>query len=393
MKIALEKINESKEIVILAQKAKLPIFTGTISGKYDSKDTSTATSSSTSETFTDSYKVVLKQNLYSFGIKDLEVERSKILFDNEIIKFKKSIQDLILEAINGYLTVINFEKSLEENKKNYDSVSKALEETKTRYNLGSATLYDLQNSEAAFASATTNLFAAEQNILISKISFERIVGLKPINLEDVLNINSEINISSIIDESLKNNLDLNLISNEIINNEILILKEKKSKRPSLDLTGTASYSDGGRIDQGSEITSGSLDLTLTIPIFNKGIENSNIKKYNSKLLQSEIQLEDFKGDLLINISNTFKDFKISESKMNSNKIIIKSINTSLDSLNAEFEIGTKTISDIVEEEGKLLEANVNFLDSKKDYLLNYFKLKSLDGTLINLFEDYLPNIN
>ena len=79
--------------------------------------------------------------------------------------------------------------------------------------------------------------------------------------------------------------------------------------------------------------------------------------------------------------------------MKSNLVIIKSIKTSLSSLKAEYDIGTKTISDFSEEEEKLLNANVNFLDSKKEYLLNYFKLKSYDGSLIQLFEDYLPSVN
>ena len=57
------------------------------------------------------------------------------------------------------------------------------------------------------------------------------------------------------------------------------------------------------------------------------------------------------------------------------------------------KLGTKTIKDLVEEEEKLLNANVNFLNSKKDYLLNYFKIKSLDGSLIKLFDKYLPSIN
>ena len=49
--------------------------------------------------------------------------------------------------------------------------------------------------------------------------------------------------------------------------------------------------------------------------------------------------------------------------------------------------------DFLNEEEKLLNANVNYLNSKKDFLLNYFKLKSLDGSLIQLFEQYLPEIN
>jgi len=393
VKIALEKIKESKEIIVFAAGSKLPSVTSTVSGTYSNADTKTTTSSTTPEQFTDSYKITVSQNVYDFGINDLEIERSKILFNNELITFKSTIQNLILDAINGYLTVINFEKSLESNKKNYDSVSQALEETKTRFNLGSATLYDLQNAEASFALAATNLFSAEQNLLISKKSFKKIVGMSPKNLEDVLNINTNLDINDIIKNSLENNLNLLLISNDIKNKEILIFKEKKSKKPSLDIAGTALYLNGGRLEKGTENTSGSIALTLTVPLFQQGQDDSNIRKYQSQMLQAEMLLQDEKENLEILISNIFKDYKINQSQMNSNIIIIKSIETSLNSLKEEYNLGTKTISDLVEEEEKLLNANVNLLNSKKNYLNNYFKLKSLDGSLIYLFEEYLPSIN
>ena len=393
VKAAYEKINESKELIKYSLGSKLPEITGTVSGTYLNSDTDTSTTSSTSETLKDSYKIVISKNLYDSGIKNLEIERSKILFDNELINFKSKIQDLILDAINGYLSVVNFNQSLKANKKNYDSVLKALDETKTRYSLGSATLYDLQNAEASFALATTNLYEAEQNLLIGKKTFKKIVGLEANNLEDFIEIDTKINLEKIIASAMKDNLNLNLMSNDIKNNEILVLKEKKSKKPTLDITGTGLYSNGTRLDNGTETTSGSVSISLNIPIFKKGQDNSNIRKYQSKLLQAEINLQDSIEDLEIVIANTFKDFKVNQSKMKSNLIIIKSIKTSLESLEAEYKIGTKTISELVDKEEELLNANVRFLNSKKEFLLNYFKLKSLDGSLIILFEDYIKPIN
>ena len=393
VKIAIEKLNESRELIIFSKGAKLPSIIGSISGTYKNSDTTTSITSTTAETLTDSYKLTITQNLYDAGVNNLEIERSKILFDNELVNFKSTIQDLILNAIEGYLVVLNYEKSLEVTKKNYDSVTKAYEESKTRFDLGSATLYDLQDAEASYATASTNLFAAEQNVEISKKSFFRVVGLKAIDLEDVLEIDTLINLENILKNSLIDNLNLLLLANDIKNKEILILKKRKSKKSSLDLTGTGSYSDGGRFDSGTESTSASIALTLNIPIFKKGQDDSDIRKFQSQKLQNEMSLLDFQDELEILIANTFKDFKINESKMKSNKIIIKSIETSLSSLQEEYNIGTKTITDLVGEEEKLLNAKVNYFNSKKDFLLNYFKLKSLDGSLIKLFDDYLPTIN
>ena len=393
VKIAIEKLTESKELISYAYGSKKPTLTSTISSTYANADKNTSTASTTPETLTDKYQLTVSQNLYDAGYNELEIARSKILFNDEVIQFKITLQSLILEAIEGYLTVINYEKYLEANQKNYDSMSKAFEETKTRFDIGSATLYDLQNAEASFATASSNLFAAEQNVQISNKSFKRVVGLQAINLEDVLNINNLVNLSNTIETAMDQNLNLLLAISDIENKKILLLKEKKSKKPSLDISGTAEYSDSGRIDSGTKLTQGSVALTLTIPLYQKDQDNSNIRKYHSQILQSEIYLEDFREDIQIQIYNTYKDFKISESNMSTNQIVIQSIETSLNSLNEEYNIGTKTITDLVNEEEKLLNANVNYLNSKKNFITNYFKLKSLDGSLIKLFEHYIPATN
>ena len=393
VKIAIEKLTESKELMSYAYGSKKPTLTSTISGTYANADKNTSTASTTPETLTDKYQLTVSQNLYDAGYNELEIARSKILFNDEVIQFKITLQSLILEAIEGYLTVINYEKYLEANQKNYDSVLKAFEETKTRFDIGSATLYELQNAEASFATASSNLFAAEQNVQISNKSFKRVVGLQAINLEDVLNINNLVNLSNTIETAMDQNLNLLLAISDIENKKILLLKEKKSKKPSLDISGTAEYSDSGRIDSGTKLTQGSVALTLTIPLYQKDQDNSNIRKYHSQILQSEIYLEDFREDIQIQIYNTYKDFKISESNMSTNQIVIQSIETSLNSLNEEYNIGTKTITDLVNEEEKLLNANVNYLNSKKNFITNYFKLKSLDGSLIKLFEHYIPATN
>ena len=393
VKIAFEKLEESKELIENAYNQKLPTITSTISGTYSNSDSSTATASTSPESFTDKYKLSLTQNLYDAGEKNLEIERSKILFDKEIINFKISIQDLILSAINGYLTVINYEKSLEASNKNFDSVTRFLDETKTKFDLGSATLYDLQNAESAFAIAETNLFIAQQNYDVSKITFNRIVGLEAVNLEDVIDLNKNINLELFIKNVENNNYSLALLDNDILNTNLLLAIEKLNNKPSLDLSTSVEYSDSGRIDSGTEKTNGTIGLTLTIPVFQKNNDKSDIRKYQSKLLQSELTFEDTKQDLTIQASNLYKNYLISKSNISSNNKQLKSIQTSLDSIKEEYKIGTKTITDLIDAESELLDVNVNYHSSRKDMILNYFNILALEGSLLENFENYLPDYN
>ncbi len=393
VEIAYEKLKESKELIENAYNQKLPTITSTISGTYSNSDTTSVISTTTPETFTDKYKLSLTQNLYDAGEKNLEIERSKILFDKEIINFKISIQNLILSAIEGYLTVINYDKSLEASKKNFDSVTRFLDETKTKFELGSATLYELQNAESAYAIAETNLFIAQQNYDVSKITFNRIVGLEPINLEDVVDLNKNINLNLFIKNVENNNYSLALLDNEIRNTNLNLAIEKLNNKPSLDLSSSVEYSDSGRIDSGTERTNGTIGLTLTIPIFQQNNDKSDIRKYQSKLLQSELTLEDTKQDLNIQASNLYKNYLISKSNIASNNKQLKSIQTSLDSIAEEYKIGTKTITDLIEAESELLNVNVNYHSSRKDMILNYFNIMALEGSLIEAFENYLPDYN
>ena len=393
VKIAYEKLIESRELIENAYNEKLPTITGTISGTYSSSDSTTSTATTTPETFTDKYKLSLSQNLYDAGEKDLEIERSKLLFDREVINFNVTIQNLILTAIEGYLTVINYEKSLEASNKNFDSVSRFLDETKTKFDLGSATLYDLQNAESAYAIAETNLFIAQQNYEVSKITFNRIVGLKAVNLEDVIDLDRNINLNSFLENVEKNNYSLALLNNDIGNSNLLLAKEKLNNKPSLDLSTSVEYSDSGRIDSGTEKTNGTIGLTLTIPIFQQNNDKSDIRKYQSQLLQAELTLDDAKQDLSIQASNLYKNYLISKSNITSNNKQIESIQTSLESIQEEYNIGTKTINELIDAESELLNVKVNLNTSKKDMILNYFNIMALEGSLISSFEKYLPEYN
>ena len=394
VKIAFEKLNESKETIEVAIGKKLPTVTGTISGTYSNSDTTSATGASTTpETFTDKYKIVITQNLYDGGEKNLEIERSKIIYENAVINFYKTVQDLSLTAVDGYLTVINYEKSLEASEKNFDSVSRFLEEVKLKYELGSATITELKNAESAFSIAETNLFSAEQNYKVSLKTFKSIVGKEAINLEDYVSIEDDLNFENILSEVYKNNFNILIAQNNIKIKEFDLSKEKGSNKPSLDITASTEYSDGSRIDDGTENTNASIGLTLTIPIFQQNIDKSDIRKINSQILQTEIEFDDLKESLNIEVSNYYKNYLVSKSNLNTSLLTIEYANTLLQSTQEEYNLGTKSITDLIDAETNLLNVNVEYYNANKNYLINYFNLLALDGSLIKLFEEHLPSYN
>ena len=136
IKIALEEIRESEELIKSSLTNYKPDVSITLNQKKITTEKTTATSSSTVNKFEDSYSFVVKQNLYRGGRNKLELEKSKILFDKQIETFYSTLNNLILQAIDGYLTVQLYAKSLEVIEKNYQVVEQVYIDTLNSKELG-----------------------------------------------------------------------------------------------------------------------------------------------------------------------------------------------------------------------------------------------------------------
>ena len=61
-------------------------------------------------------------------------------------------------------------------------------------------------------------------------------------------------------------------------------------------------------------------------------------------------------------------------------------------LNEEYKIGTKTLSDLIKEEENLLYSKVESFNSKKDFLISYFELRTPNGIAISSLGQIKQNI-
>ena len=322
--------------------------------KQSSTETKTSTTTTTTNKLADTYSLSITQNLYDGGNKNLNLEKSEILFQKQIEDFNITINELILSAIKGYLRVQLYEKSLEVTKKNYEIVKKIYEDTLNKKNLDVATLSDLKNAESSFENAKSNLIIAEGDLQIGKKIFSQIVGLEANNLEDFIDIDDLNNFEEIFNYSLKNNHELIKLRYDLQISKIDFNIQKNGKLPSFDLTGDISYNDNVSV-KGTESTSGSISATLSIPIYKQGINNSNIRKYKSKLLQSEFILDDKINNLNLEISTLLNNYNNIKSKYKFASIQIEADKISLSIIEKEYESGIRTFTDLIDQEEKLFK--------------------------------------
>ena len=391
VKLGLEEINESKELIARAYGNFKPDINLTLTEKQSSTETKTGGSTTTTDKLSDTYSLTVKQNLYNGGRNNLELQKSLLLFDKQLENFNFTLNELILSAIRGYLTVKLYEKSLEVTEKNFEVIKKINDDAKKKYDLGVSTLSDLKNAESSFQDANTNLMIAKGDLKIGKETFKQIVGLDPIDLQDLVKFNNNKNKDDIFNTALINNHEINSLEFDIEISKIDLEIYKKVKLPSLDITGDLSYNDDVSA-KGTESTSGSISAQLSIPIFQKGIENSDIRKFQSKLLQNEFKLNDKINDIDLQASILSNNYQIYQSQLIASNSKIESNSITLNVIKQEYESGIKTFTDLINQEELLLQSYLSSFDINNNLLITYFEILALEGQLINEFSEFLPNI-
>ena len=391
VKLGLEEINESKELIARAYGNFKPDINLTLTEKQSSTETKTGGSTTTTDKLSDTYSLTVKQNLYNGGRNNLELQKSLLLFDKQLENFNFTLNELILSAIRGYLTVKLYEKSLEVTEKNFEVIKKINDDAKKKYDLGVSTLSDLKNAESSFQDANTNLMIAKGDLKIGKETFKQIVGLEPIDLQDLVKFNNNKNKDDIFNTALINNHEINSLEFDIEISKIDLEIYKKVKLPSLDITGDLSYNDDVSA-KGTESTSGSISAQLSIPIFQKGIENSDIRKFQSKLLQNEFKLNDKINDIDLQASILSNNYQIYQSQLIASNSKIESNSITLNVVKQEYESGIKTFTDLINQEELLLQSYLSSFDINNNLLITYFEILALEGQLINEFSEFLPNI-
>jgi adhesin transport system outer membrane protein len=126
--------------------------------------------------------VSLKQNLFSGFHTRSEVNRTSSATSAEQWRLHAAAEDLALEVSNVYVGLIEAENLVFLSGKNLASHQAIYDQIKQRTDSGFGSSADLSQINGRLANAQSNLVAARNNYLDSKVMFSRIVSQAPDNL-------------------------------------------------------------------------------------------------------------------------------------------------------------------------------------------------------------------
>ncbi|WP_298220274.1 TolC family outer membrane protein [Halothiobacillus sp.] len=317
----------------------------------------------------------------NLGIADLQAKQADI-------DYASAQQDLLLRASTAYFAVLQANASLQLAVASQKAFKNQLEQAQKRYEVGLVAVTDVANAQANYDKANADIIAARNALENAQSLLATITGKLPAELDDVRTSLSTpspdpANPEEWINLATKQNISLQSaqIGGQISQENIAI--NRAARMPTVDLTGQYGYNStlsqfNGR--QSSNLAA-SIGLQVSVPLYTGGRINAKSRQAAYQYQQTQNEIENLRRTVQQGTANDYRGVITSISEITAYGQSVESARTSLAATEAGYQVGTRTIVDVLNAQIQVFSAMANFLNARYSYLTNYLKLKADTGQL------------
>lgn len=313
----------------------------------------------------------------------------------------KMQEDIALNVANAFLQVLFNKENLKVQQEQLAINEKQLTRSTELVNAGAIPRGDVLDIKANLALNRQNVVAAENALLISKLSLAQLLQLKDFenfDLIDAISVNDEVAIlsqspSAIIEKAKESRTDLKIAQTNLEIAQKNLAIAKGAFQPTIQgfygFNTRISYADVATISGNSIVTKPanpfwtqfndnkgqSFGAQLSIPIFNGFSAKNNVERSKVNLEKTKIALEQQNLDLQRTIYAAFTDAKGS---LNANESAISTLEARQEAYNyakEKYAVGMMNSFDYNQAQTLLVNAQSEVLRTKYDSI---FKIKILE---------------
>jgi outer membrane protein len=349
--------------------------------RYDPRN-SGDTSYATNQT----YSVGLRQAIYQrASLLQLEQADSSIAQANA--QLAAAQQDLLLRVTTRYFLVLGALDNLEFVQADKAAIGRTLEQAQKRFEVGLAAITDTLDAQARYDIAVSDEINAEKLLDDAREALREVTGELPVDPEI---LQSEIPLlkpdPADQDEWVTAAIDQNplllaaIAATQVAKQEIQV--QNSGHYPSLDLTADYSYRDtqfGGF--SALERNDSAIGLELTVPIYQGGLITSRTRQSRYSYTQTREEQEKQLRSTERSARDTYRGVISGISKVEALQNAVISNEKAVEAAEAGFEVGTRSIVDVLDAQRELLRARRDYARSRYDYLLDTLRLKQAAGII------------
>lgn len=298
-------------------------------------------------------------------------------------------QDLLFRSATAYFDVLRADEAVKSVKANKRAVERQLEQTKQRFEVGLIAITDVHEAQAEYDRTNADLITAENTLANSYYTLRELTGEDVHNIS-YLNVNTfdpqdlQGDVKAWRSKALEHNLQLHgkRIAKELAKMQIELAQT--GHQPTLNLVAGIGYNNTSYDELTTsdiDMSSGNIGLNFNMPLYTGGQITSQVKQAQySYVMASEDLVQTFRSTEA-QVSSGYNNVRASLSSIKAYEQTVISAKSALDATEAGFEVGTRTIVDVLDATRSLYASENQLANARYDYIINMLQLEFLAGTL------------
>jgi len=346
------------------------------------------------------YGLSLSMSLYDHA-NWLGLDRAEKIAEQSDAQLAASMQDVIVRTVTAYFDVLRARDNVEFVGSEKRAIERQLEQTRQRFEVGLTAITDVHEAQANYDSTVAQEIQAKNQLEFALEALRVITGkyhdrLFGLNTE---NFSATMPVPETVDSWLETAQDQNLallvdrLAMDVAKEDIAIARS--GHLPTLSLSGSYGRSkddvdaevlndDGSTTPFRYEtpyLDNQSIGITLNVPIYQGGSVSAQTSQAKYNYVAASQAAEQTYRQTVQSVRSSFNNVKASISTIRALEQSVVSADSALKATETGFDVGTRTIVDVLDSTRNLFDARRNLAGARYDFIQSVVTLKQAAGTL------------
>ena len=331
------------------------------------------------------YSLNLSQALYR---RDFQLQRGQTaaLGKQAQAQYEAAVQALALRASERYFDVLAAQDNLEFAIAEKEAISRQLDQTKQRFEVGLIAITDVHESQAAFDLAVASEIAAQNQLATAHEALREVTGQLTTTVSALTDKMELIapepaDVSEWVSSALNQNDNIKAAKAAVAAARQQLELQRANRSPNIDLVASHNYNDTGGVFGDRQSTSTAVGIQLSVPLYQGGAIPSRIRQAQHQLNQAKEGLEQQRRAIHRATSDAYYNVQANISRVKALKQAVISSESALEATEAGYDVGTRTTVDVLNVRRNLYRAQRDYSRARYDYIVSTLRLRQAAGIL------------
>ena len=335
------------------------------------------------------YSVQATQTLFDAS-KYADYKQGKLAAKLADAQFDLSEQQLLLNVSQAYFDVLTAYDLISASKASKILYERQLEQAKTMFDVGAATIVDTHEAQAGLDNAQVQVLNAEQKLHLAQQKLEYYTGLNPVDIEriDGKQVNRILNRKTLAEWqqlAYLSNTNISAKHLAVEQAQAAVQKAKANRYPTVELQ--AAYQDQHQqvsnmgFSENVHNKGASIGVNLSMPLYTGGALSSQVRQTQFELLQREDELTASKRDTDLQVREQYLNVQSGLAQVNALEQLVLTNRKKLESSQLGQQVGVRSNLDVIDAQRTLAESEQQLAKARYDYLQAQLALAQAAGQL------------